>query len=196
MINSNEINSIVMDKVVETAQAAINAKAAESDWNRWIKAIIKAADEIANNPRWSFDAGKLTLLSRKSNKIYEVANDGHHEGCPAYDNHQPCWHRAARRLLDLYNLAMALPILNVREPEAARQSHAPAIKDGAAKAFLDANAQDALQRLEGLLADSQPGLASSHIARESVAKELPSAVAEAYRRPSNSLGETFAGYQI
>lgn len=166
MINSNEINSEVMRKVVATAFSAIEAKTSGKDFERWTNALLRAGEEVERNPRWYFECGKLTILS-ESGKTYEVASDGYHQGCPAYDNHQPCKHRAMRRLLDLYNLAMALPVLNVREV-VSPTSHAPALKDSPAKAFLD---------------------------RE--VKQLAKAdIDEAYRHPSNSLGETFGGVQI
>lgn len=107
-INANAINTEVLSHVVAAAKAAVNASN-RTDSARWISAIDRAVEELASNPYITFEDGKLIVLSNTSNQIYEVAADGTHAGCKAAEAHQPCRHRALRRLLDLYAQAVALP---------------------------------------------------------------------------------------
>jgi hypothetical protein len=66
---------------------------------RWETAIAKAKAELESNPYMHFDGQSLLILS-PSGEIY-TANGACQ--CKAYANGQPCWHRAAARLVQRYN---------------------------------------------------------------------------------------------
>ena len=66
---------------------------------RWETAIVKAKQQIESNPYLHFDGNSLLILS-PSGEIY-TANGSCQ--CKAFASHQPCWHRAAARLVQRYN---------------------------------------------------------------------------------------------
>ncbi len=66
---------------------------------RWQTAIAKAKQQIEENPYMHFDGEALLVLS-ESGEIY-TANGSCQ--CKAFSNGQPCWHRAAARLVERYN---------------------------------------------------------------------------------------------
>ncbi len=66
---------------------------------RWQTAIAKAKQEIEGNPYMHFDGHALLILS-PSNEIYSANGSCQ---CKAYRKGQPCWHRAAARLVERYN---------------------------------------------------------------------------------------------
>ncbi len=68
---------------------------------RWQMAIAKAKQEIESNPFMHHDGHALIILS-PSNEIYEANGSCQ---CKAFKNHQPCWHRAAARIVQRYNEA-------------------------------------------------------------------------------------------
>ena len=68
---------------------------------RWQTAIAKAKRQIEENPFMHFDGDALLILS-DSNEIYRANGICQ---CRAYVNDQPCWHRAAARLVKRYNEA-------------------------------------------------------------------------------------------
>jgi hypothetical protein len=90
MINSVEqmekIERVVMDSLTRVAND-----------NRWSNAIHKAKKQIEDNPYIHYENGSLLVLS-ESGKIYSVES-GCCE-CKAFESGKPCWHRAAKRLLD------------------------------------------------------------------------------------------------
>jgi hypothetical protein len=69
-----------------------------SGLRRWQTAIVKAKQQIEENPYLHFDGRALLILS-PSGEIY-CANGSCQ--CRAYANGQPCWHRAAARLVERY----------------------------------------------------------------------------------------------
>lgn len=69
---------------------------------RWQTAIAKAKQQIEENPYMHFDGSALLILS-PSGEIYSANGSCQ---CKAYRNHQPCWHRAAARLIERYSEAM------------------------------------------------------------------------------------------
>ncbi len=69
-----------------------------TDSLRWQVAITKAGAEIEENPYMHIDGDALLILS-PSGEIYS-ANGACQ--CKAYANNQPCWHRAAARLVKRY----------------------------------------------------------------------------------------------
>jgi hypothetical protein len=66
---------------------------------RWETAIAKAKAQLESNPYIHFD-GKALLILSPSGEIY-TANASCQ--CKAYVKGQPCWHRAAARLVKRYN---------------------------------------------------------------------------------------------
>ncbi|MDQ3686871.1 MAG: SWIM zinc finger family protein [Acidobacteriota bacterium] len=88
MLNINQ------DKLNEVAQEAFD----RTSNLRWQTAIAKAKSQIESNPYMHFDGDALLILS-DSNEIYKA--DGTCS-CKAYRNGQPCWHRAAARLVKRY----------------------------------------------------------------------------------------------
>ena len=67
---------------------------------RWQTAIVKAKQQIESNPFMHFDGDALLILSPESNQIYTANGTCQ---CCAYELGQPCWHRAAARLIKRYN---------------------------------------------------------------------------------------------
>jgi hypothetical protein len=65
---------------------------------RWQAAIVRAKQQLEENPYMHFDGHALLILS-SSGEIYN-ANGACQ--CKAYANGQPCWHRAAARLVERY----------------------------------------------------------------------------------------------
>ncbi len=67
---------------------------------RWEVAIAKASMEIESNPFMHWNGHALVILS-SSNEIYEANGVCQ---CKAFAHgKQPCWHRAAARLIERYN---------------------------------------------------------------------------------------------
>lgn len=65
----------------------------------WQTAIAKAKQQLEENPYIHFDGSALLILS-PSGEIYSANVTCQ---CKAYQNHKPCWHRAAARLVERYN---------------------------------------------------------------------------------------------
>lgn len=66
---------------------------------RWQTAIVKAKQQIEENPYLHFDGSALLILS-PSGEIYSANGTCQ---CKAFRSGQPCWHRAAARLVKRYN---------------------------------------------------------------------------------------------
>ncbi|MBA3242686.1 MAG: SWIM zinc finger family protein [Acidobacteria bacterium] len=82
-----------MDRVIQEAFKKVSGS------RRWQIAIAKAKHEIDSNPFMHFSEQTLLILS-SSGEIYS-ANGACQ--CKAFSNGQPCWHRAAARLVQRYN---------------------------------------------------------------------------------------------
>ena len=65
---------------------------------RWQTAIAKAKQQIESNPYLHYDGDALLILS-ESNEIYRANGTCQ---CKAYQHGNPCWHRAAARLVRRY----------------------------------------------------------------------------------------------
>ncbi len=83
----------------ETMQEVIQEAFEKTSSLRWQMAIAKARREIEDNPFMHYDGSALLVLS-PSGEIYS-ANGACQ--CKAYRQGQPCWHRAAARLVERYN---------------------------------------------------------------------------------------------
>lgn len=65
---------------------------------RWQTAIARAKRELEENPYMHFDGYALLILS-PSDEIYSANGTCQ---CKAFRSGQPCWHRAAARLVKRY----------------------------------------------------------------------------------------------
>jgi hypothetical protein len=88
--------NIDQSRMMEVVQQAFDKV---SGSRRWQSAIVKAKQQIEENPYLHFDGDTLLILS-PSGEIY-TANGSCQ--CKAYTQNQPCWHRAAARLIERYN---------------------------------------------------------------------------------------------
>ncbi len=90
--------NIDQNRMSEVIQGAFD-KAQGS--KRWQTAIAKAKAQLESNPYLHFDGDALLILS-DSNEIYRANGTCQ---CKAFAQGQPCWHRAAARLVERYNAA-------------------------------------------------------------------------------------------
>ena len=88
--------NIDQDKMQQVAQKAFNKVSGN---RRWETAIVKAKAQLETNPYMHFDGQSLLILS-ESGEIYSANGSCQ---CRAYMSGQPCWHRAAARLIERYN---------------------------------------------------------------------------------------------
>ena len=102
-----QMNLVRFEDVVN--EALERAKQSPKDAGRWERAIVKAWTFLSESGMWHLlDDDQLLIISPQSGAIYEVGDrcevvDGDSRAyCAAFDRGQPCWHRAARRLLLLY----------------------------------------------------------------------------------------------
>ena len=86
---------IDQDRMLQVIQEAFDKV---SGSRRWQLAIAKAKQQIEENPYMHYDGHALLILS-PSGEIYSANGSC---GCKAYMNGQPCWHRAAARLVERY----------------------------------------------------------------------------------------------
>ncbi len=87
--------NIDQDKIQQVAQEAFDKVTGS---RRWQTAIVKAKQQIEENPYLHFDGNALLILS-PSGEIYSANGSCQ---CKAYMSGQPCWHRAAARLVERY----------------------------------------------------------------------------------------------
>ena len=87
---------IDQDRIQTVAQEAFDKVSGN---RRWETAIVKAKIQLETNPYMHFNGQSLLILS-PSGEIY-TANGSCQ--CRAYESGQPCWHRAAARLIKRYN---------------------------------------------------------------------------------------------
>ena len=86
-------------------QAVVNsARLSAANDQRWLHAIDRAAAELAENPLIERMDDHLLIASSSSDRIYEA--NGRCQ-CKAFQSGQPCWHRAASRLVQRYTEAQA-----------------------------------------------------------------------------------------
>jgi hypothetical protein len=88
--------SLDQNKMQQVAQEAFNKISGN---RRWELAIAKAKAQLESNPYMHFDGESLLILS-PSGEIYSANGSCQ---CRAFANNQPCWHRAAARLIQRYN---------------------------------------------------------------------------------------------
>ena len=106
-----EINKAQFNKVVADAKA----KAAGN--KRWIAAIDKAADALLNGKWVVTELQHCYVFTTESGKTYRANGVCQ---CEAFFRDQPCKHRAAARLLNLYQEAAKAAPRIVRTMESDR----------------------------------------------------------------------------
>jgi hypothetical protein len=87
------INSAKLEQIVMEAFDKVSGN------RRWEAAIVRAKQQLESNPYLHFDGDALLILS-PSNEIYRANGICQ---CKAFKLGQPCWHRAAARLVKRYN---------------------------------------------------------------------------------------------
>ena len=92
--------NIDQDKMQRVTQEAFDKVSGN---HRWETAIAKAKAQLESNPYMHFDGHALLILS-PSGEIYTANGTCQ---CKAFANNQPCWHRAAARLVERYSAAAA-----------------------------------------------------------------------------------------
>ena len=94
MVNETVFQQI-LNKALETVQGN----------KRWANAIKRGAELIQSNRCLQMeDDGTLLILSESGHNYAVNGACRTEQGlCPAFANHKPCKHRAAYRLLQLYN---------------------------------------------------------------------------------------------
>lgn len=88
--------NIDQDRMQQVIQQAFDRVAGN---RRWEKAIVIAKQQLESNHYMHFDGNALLVLS-ESGEIYRANGVCQ---CKAFANSQPCWHRAAARLIKRYN---------------------------------------------------------------------------------------------
>ena len=99
IITQTELNQETLAAVI--SEAVAKASQAKKDSKRWINAIAKATVELESNPfmTYNHDSHSLTVLSPASGTVYEANGTCQ---CKAFELGQPCWHRAAAKLVVNY----------------------------------------------------------------------------------------------
>jgi hypothetical protein len=98
-INNTNINFETLESIATTAIETLTASN-RNDKTRWINAIKKAVIELQENPFWSFDGQQLLMMSTTSNTTYQ--SNGVCQ-CRAFEQSQPCRHRAGFKILLNYS---------------------------------------------------------------------------------------------
>lgn len=98
MITRNELNQDLLAQVVAESLAKV---ATALNGKRWTNAIAKATVQLETNPHMTYnhDSHSLLILSPESGAVYEANGVC---GCKAFELGQPCWHRAAARIVTRY----------------------------------------------------------------------------------------------
>ena len=93
-LDQNLLGEVVADAVSAATKAGTNSK-------RWVNAIARATVELESNPFMTFnhDSNSLIVMSSSSGATYEANGSCQ---CRAFELGQPCWHRAAAKLVINY----------------------------------------------------------------------------------------------
>jgi hypothetical protein len=96
----------LVSEAIEKVAMTVNH---EGTARRWVNAIAKAATQIEENGDFmTYDETEnhLVIWSQSTNEIYSANGVCQ---CKAFAQGSPCWHRAAARLVRLYNEAKTAP---------------------------------------------------------------------------------------
>lgn len=98
MITRNELNQELLAEVVAESLAKV---ATANNATRWTNAIAKAVVQLETNPFMTYNhtSHSLLILSETSGEIYTANGTCQ---CKAFAAGQPCWHRAAARIVTRY----------------------------------------------------------------------------------------------
>lgn len=88
--------NIDQNRMQQVAQEAFDKVSGN---RRWETAIAKVKAQLETNPYMHLDGQSLLILS-PSGEIYTANGTCQ---CKAFERGQPCWHRAAARLIERYN---------------------------------------------------------------------------------------------
>lgn len=107
-------NPAIFAKCVADALIVIDANASLNTLEklRAVNAVAKAANRIQSDGcfmDFDADADRFVIWSQGSNNVYEMS-PGRVCGCVAEQHGQICWHKAAKRLIELYNTAMLMAL--------------------------------------------------------------------------------------
>jgi hypothetical protein len=97
-LNAMNINNELLESIAATSIAALE-NSPRPDARRWQSAIKKGINELQENCYWQYADGELLMMSATSGTTYQSNGDCQ---CRAFEQGQPCRHRAAARLLDRY----------------------------------------------------------------------------------------------
>jgi hypothetical protein len=111
-------NSAVFGEVIAEALKTVDANSGIQTWEkiRAVNAIAKAAARM-QDPAFAYwmefngDADEMLIWNSRSNCIYTVKDACQ---CMAAQNGVICWHRAAKRLYELYLAAVIGPVTVIR----------------------------------------------------------------------------------
>ena len=92
-----QLEQTKLDEVVQQAFDDAEAKGGKAA-RRWTTAIAKAKGQLEANPFLHYEGDSLLILSDSLN-IYRANGVCQ---CTAYAKHQPCWHRAAYKIVKRY----------------------------------------------------------------------------------------------
>jgi len=95
------VNQDLLTEIVEAALQRVRGD------QQWINAIRRGAELLRSNRCLPVADGTLLILS-ESGRNYTVSGSCRTDDglCPAFANNRPCKHRAAYRLLQLYDERM------------------------------------------------------------------------------------------
>jgi hypothetical protein len=88
------LDCTIFSQVVDAAMQAA------ADHPRWLAAINRAVVEALSNPYMERGDDSSLIIGSPSGKVY--TSNGICQ-CTAFDYGQPCWHRAAARLVRLHD---------------------------------------------------------------------------------------------
>lgn len=105
-LENPELFQQIVSRAIETVQKrwALNEAHQKSVINAISKAVIRIREQ-GEFMHYDAEADRFLIWSQSSNLVYELGPDGHH-GCLAELNGSVCWHKVAKRLIALYNVAM------------------------------------------------------------------------------------------
>ena len=109
-----QINKAKFEAVVKEAKAKTNDR-------RWLNAIARAAEALISGAWIVTELADSIAVTTESGRTY-FANGACQ--CKAFELGQPCKHRAAARLIEMYNAAPATeparPAVALRQPQITR----------------------------------------------------------------------------
>ena len=97
-LNATNTNFETLETIADASIKALKTSN-RADAKRWQSAIRKAVGELQSNPFWNYDGAELLMMSATSGTTYQ--SNGTCQ-CRAFEQSQPCRHRAAARLLARY----------------------------------------------------------------------------------------------